>query len=106
MKQSPILAAIFSLLIPGTGQIYAGESIKGGVILAGAIVIGNLNILILPLISMANPIIPPVEPRALWAYWIPRIVHDLLSLWSIAYWVWAVIDAFVSVRRKKSALIK
>ena len=102
MKRSPILAAIFSLLIPGMGQIYEGQGNKGGAILAAAIIIGNLNILILPLISMANPIIPPVESRALWAYWIPRIVHDVLSLWSIAFWLWAVIDAYVSASRKDS----
>jgi len=104
MKRSPILAAILSLLIPGMGQIYEGESNKGAAILAGAIIIGNLNILILPLISMANPIIPPDEARALWAYWIPRIVHDVLSLWSIAFWLWAVIDAFVTTNHKRSTL--
>ena len=102
MKRSPILAAVLSLLIPGMGQIYEGQSNKGGAILVSAIIIGNLNILILPLISMANPIIPPVEPRALWAYWIPRIVHDVLSFWSIAFWIWAIIDAYVSANKKDS----
>lgn len=100
MKRKQIIAGILSLIIPGLGQIYRGESTKGGFILAAAIVIGNLNIIILPLISMANPIIPPTDPRALWAYWIPRIMHDVLSFWSIAFWLWAIADA-VKPRRKR-----
>lgn len=97
MKRNPIVAGFLSALIPGLGQIYGGESNKGGFILVAAIVIGNLNIIILPLISMANPVIPPIgtDPRALWAYWIPRIVHDVLSFWSIAFWLWAVVDAVI-----------
>jgi len=59
-----------------------------------AIVIGNLDILILPLISLANPVIPPpAHLRAAWAYWIPRVVHDVVCPWSIAFWLWAVVDA-------------
>ena len=92
MRHNPFLAGIVSLLVPGLGQIYGGESNKGAAIMAAAIIIGNLNIIILPLISMANPVIPIVTPnaRAVWAYWIPRIVHDVLSFWSIAFWIWAI----------------
>jgi hypothetical protein len=32
-KKSPILAGIFSLLIPGTGEIYTGQYIKAGIFL-------------------------------------------------------------------------
>lgn len=98
MKRTAIIAGLLSLIIPGVGQIYRGERNKGALILAAAIIIGNLNILILPLISMANPVVPPTVPetRALWAYWIPRIVHDVLSFWSIAFWIWAVGDAIVT----------
>jgi hypothetical protein len=92
---------MLSLLVPGLGQIYGGESNKGAAIIAAAIIIGNLNIIILPLISMANPVIPIVTPdaRAVWAYWISRIVHDVLSFWSIAFWIWAIWDA-VSITRR------
>ncbi len=93
MKRAPWLAAVLSLLVPGLGQIYCGEKNRGAVIIVGAIVVANLNILILPLISIANPTLPAEGPRAVWAYWIPRIVHDVSSLWSVAYWVWAVVDA-------------
>ncbi len=99
MKRSPLLASLLSLLAPGIGQVYAGEASKGAAILAAAIVIGNLDIIILPLIAMANPSFPPEESRALWAYWIPRIFHDILSFWSIAFWLWAVGDAYVVAKK-------
>jgi hypothetical protein len=103
MRKNPIIAGILSLIIPGLGQIYKGEGSKGAAILAAAIVIGNLNIIVLPLISMANPTIPPPisDPRTVWAYWIPRIVHDVLSFWSIAFWLWAVADAFIVPRKNR-----
>jgi len=85
-----------SLLIPGLGQMYRGESKRGAIILFAAIIIANLNIIILPLISIANPILPVPfdDPRGLWAYWIPRIVHDVASVWCITFWIWAVVDTF------------
>jgi TM2 domain-containing membrane protein YozV len=101
MKQNPIIAGLLSLVIPGMGQIYRGEGNKGALILAAAIVIGNLNIIILPLISIANPVLPPPADRALWAYWIPRIVHDILALWSIAFWIWAIVDAYIAPGKNK-----
>jgi hypothetical protein len=62
-----------------------------------------LNILILPLIAMANPIIPIGAPdaRSIWAYWVPRVVHDLISIWSVAFWIWAILDAVYIVRRRE-----
>jgi len=106
MKRNPVLAGLLSLLVPGLGQIYGGESNKGGAIVFGAIVIANLNIIILPLISVANPTIPMGAPdaRSIWAYFIPRVVHDVASLWSVVYWVWAVVDA-VKIALNKSKRI-
>jgi TM2 domain-containing membrane protein YozV len=104
IKRNRYIAGFLSLIIPGLGQIYRGKSKKGAIILAAAIIIGNLNILILPLISIANPFLPPAcdNLRAVWAYWIPRIAHDVLSIWSIAFWLWAVIDAFlISTKKNK-----
>jgi len=83
--KSPLLAALLSLVIPGLGQIYCGDRNRGAAILFGAIVVANLQILILPLISIANPTFPLQASRAAWAYWIPRVVHDVSSLWSVAY---------------------
>jgi TM2 domain-containing membrane protein YozV len=98
-RRNPLVAAILSLIVPGLGQIYCGDRNRGPAIIVGAIVVANLNILILPLISIANPTLPPETARAAWAYWIPRIVHDVSSLWSLAFWVWAVVDAFWGAKK-------
>jgi hypothetical protein len=101
MKRKPYLAGMLSMLVPGLGQIYAGEGDKGAAIITAAIVIGNLNIIILPLIAMANPENPKATPdkRKVWAYWIPRVVHDVVSMWSITFWIWAVGDAIAITRK-------
>jgi hypothetical protein len=77
--------------------MFRGEGTRGAMILTGAIIIGSLDIIILPLISLANPAIPPAltDPRAVWAYWIPRVFHDVLAVWSIVFWIWVVADAYV-----------
>jgi TM2 domain-containing membrane protein YozV len=91
---------VLSLIVPGLGQIYAGESTRGAAVIVGAVVVANLNILILPLISMANPDLS--ASRSVWAYWIPRVVHDVSSLWSVVFWVWAVVDAVSIVMRERT----
>jgi TM2 domain-containing membrane protein YozV len=104
VKRSPLLSGVLSLIVPGLGQIYAGESTRGAAVIVGAVVVANLNILILPLISMANPDLS--ASRSVWAYWIPRVVHDVSSLWSIAYWVWAVVDAVVIVLKQRNVPLR
>jgi|Deesub1362A_J573_1020465.scaffolds.fasta_scaffold44673_2 TM2 domain-containing membrane protein YozV len=59
MGKNRVVAGVLSIIVPGLGQMYKGEGNKGAAILAAAIIIGNLNIIILPLISIANPEIPP-----------------------------------------------
>jgi len=104
MTRRPLVAASLSLLVPGLGHVYGGESRTGGAIIAAAIVIGNLNIIVLPLIAIANPHLPPApNPQAVWTYWIPRIVHDIVSFWSIVFWLWAAGNAYRSARPKASA---
>ena len=100
MRRNPFIAGILSLLAPGLGQMYGGEGNKGAAVIAAAIVIGNLDIIILPLIAMANPV-GAADARMMWAYWIPRIVHDVLSFWSIVFWIWAVVDAVSIVRKNR-----
>ena len=53
---------------------------------------------------MANPNLPmhPNDANEVWKYWIPRITHDVASLWSITFWLWAVIDAFNVTANRKS----
>jgi len=84
------------------GQIYAGEGNTGAAIIVAAIIVANLNIIVLPLISMANPVTPKgaSDPRKVWSYWRPRVVHDIASFWSIVFWVWAIVDAVSMTLRK------
>jgi TM2 domain-containing membrane protein YozV len=89
MKRRPLVAGLLSLVVPGLGQIYGGKGGRGGAILAGAIIIGNLNLIFLVVLAAADP-----DPGVVWAYWIPRIGHDVMSVWSVVFWIWAVIDAY------------
>jgi TM2 domain-containing membrane protein YozV len=89
--RKPIVAAALSLLAPGLGQIYAGKGGRGAAILAAAIVIGNLNLILLLVFAAANP-----DHGSTWAYWIPRVGHDIISVWSIVFWIWAVADGYRS----------
>ncbi len=89
MKRNPFVAALLSLLVPGLGQIYAGAGNKGGAILAAAIIFGNLNLIFLPIFIMAHP-----DSAVVWAYWIPRIGHDVMAAWSLVFWLWVVADAY------------
>ena len=95
MKRNRFVAGFLSLLVPGLGQIYGGRGSRGAAILAGAIIIGNLNLIFLLLFASANP-----DPGSVWAYWIPRVGHDVLSVWSIVFWIWAVVDAYLVVSRE------
>ena len=93
MNRRPLLAGFLSFLIPGLGQIYGGEGKKGAAILAAAIIIGNLNLLFVLVFVSVDP-----DPTLVWAYWIPRVGHDLISIWSIVFWIWAIVDAYRLVR--------
>lgn len=88
-SQRSLIGAVLSLIVPGLGQIYGGRSERGAAILASAIIIGNLNLLFLLAFAIADP-----DPQSGWAYWIPRIGHDVMAVWSIAFWIWAVADAY------------
>jgi TM2 domain-containing membrane protein YozV len=103
MQRNKFIAGLLSLIIPGLGQIYAGKGNKGAAIIFGAIVIANLNVIILPLIALANPNLPinPNDANTVWKYWIPRITHDVASLWSVIYWIWAVVDAYKTASKTK-----
>ena len=93
MKRNPLIAGLLSLLVPGLGQIYGGRSAKGAAILVSAIIIGNLNLLLVLGFAIADH-----DPSAASFYWIPRIGHDVLAVWSIVFWIWAVVDAYHYVR--------
>jgi TM2 domain-containing membrane protein YozV len=94
MKRRSIVAAVLSLLVPGLGQIYAGRGGRGAGILAAAIAVGNLNLMFLLVFAAAG-----ADPASTWAYWIPRVGHDIISLWSIVFWMWAIADAYWQAAR-------
>jgi len=94
MKRNPYVAGFLSVLVPGLGQIYCGEGNKGAAIMIAAIIVGNLNIIFLPIFVTANP-----DPKIIWAYWIPRLGHDVMSFYSIVFWIWVVIDAYVLAKK-------
>jgi TM2 domain-containing membrane protein YozV len=95
MKRHPLVAGLFSLLIPGLGQMYCGEDNRGAAILAAATIMGSLNVLFVPIFTAATP-----DPGVVWAYWIPRVGHDVMSVWSIAFWIWAVVDALCLAKKR------
>jgi TM2 domain-containing membrane protein YozV len=101
-KKNPVIALLLSVVIPGSGQIYGGKVNKGAKIIFASIVIANLNILILPMIALANPNLPlsPEDTNVFWKYWIPRITHDVASFWSIVFWIWVIIDAYIISKKK------
>jgi hypothetical protein len=54
MKRDSLIAGLLSLLVPGLGQAYCGASTRGAAILVSAIVVSNLNLIILPVLLMAD----------------------------------------------------
>jgi TM2 domain-containing membrane protein YozV len=84
------------LLVPGLGQIYCGKGSKGAAILAAAIVIGNPNVIVSLVFIAASP-----DPERAWAYWVPRIGHDVMSVWSLVFWIWAVGDAYLTAKETR-----
>lgn len=93
MSRTPILAAIFSLLFPGLGQIYAGKNERGAAILISVIIVGNLNAIWLSLYSLTNP-----GSAAFWTYTLPRILHDWFAALLLIFLIWQVVDAHQQAR--------
>lgn len=89
MKRNPVIAFLLSMVIPGLGHIYAKKGTKGAVILAASIIIGSLNIIFLPVFISANP-----DLNSIWGYWIPRVGHDVIAIWSIVFWFWVCFDSY------------
>ena len=87
---SPILAAALSLVVPGIGQIYAGRSTRGAMILIAVILVGSLNAIWFSLYNISDP----GAANALWTYKLPRILHDLFAVYGIIFWIWQVVDAY------------
>ena len=89
MSFKPLLAALISLVVPGLGQIYAGKSERGAVILISVIIVGNLNAIWLSLYSLTSP-----GSAAFWTYTLPRILHDWFAAFGVIFLIWQVVDAY------------
>jgi TM2 domain-containing membrane protein YozV len=89
-KKSPILAAVLSLFIPGLGQIYNGDLIKG----LAFIVIG----IILALLAFVL-VIPAMMASAL------LVLVLLLSIPYLVFWAYNIYDAYTTADKINSELI-
>lgn len=99
VAQNPYLAAVLSLLVPGLGQIYSGESDRGARILVSAIVVGNLYVIWLSVHAVATA---TAGQQAFWATTLPRLLHDVFSIWGLVFWLWVVVDAYRQAKRRRA----
>ena len=89
MRRKGIVAGVLSVLVPGLGQMYVGKGERGAAILVACIIAGNLFVIWLNVYaSMGN------TSYAFWSHALPRILHDLFSVWGIVFLGWQVIDAY------------
>lgn len=89
MNKNPVMAALFSTIIPGTGQIYSGRHERGALILIATIVVGNLNAIWLSLYAQSA-----ASNYQFWAVGLPRILHDLFAFYGIVFLIWQIVDAY------------
>jgi TM2 domain-containing membrane protein YozV len=87
--KSPYLASVLSFLVPGLGQLYAGEGLRGGMMLFASIVIGSLHAIWLSVHAIAS-----AEATPFWASTLPRVLHDVFAVWSLVFWAWIIVDAY------------
>jgi TM2 domain-containing membrane protein YozV len=93
MIRKSLLAGVFSLIIPGLGQMYTGRGERGAIILLAAIFIGNINAIWLSLNGLTSP-----NTNVFWASSLPRILHDVCAAWSIVFYLWQVVDTYRHAR--------
>jgi signal peptidase I len=83
-KRKPLIAALFSLLAPGLGQLYNGQLNKA--------VITFVSMLLMPVMALLLKL----------SFW----VIPLLLIMIIAVYAFAVLDAFIMARRLKTYELK
>ncbi|WNY26669.1 hypothetical protein MsAm2_04410 [Methanolapillus ohkumae] len=72
---SQILAAIFSFFIPGLGQFYAGNFLRGAMIFIGFIILGAIA---------AGSVLSVVG----------SLVGGLIGIFMFLLWLWNIFDAY------------
>lgn len=88
-SKSPYLASVLSFLVPGLGQFYAGQGLRGGMMLFASIVIGSLHAIWLSVHAIAS-----ANTTMFGASTLPRILHDVFAFWSLVFWAWIIVDAY------------
>lgn len=96
MRNKPLTAALLSTFIPGLGQIVLGKGERGAAILIATIMIGNLNAIWLTLYAQPVAITDPF-----WGQQLPRILHDVLAFYGLAFLIWQVWDASQLARQSR-----
>jgi TM2 domain-containing membrane protein YozV len=96
-NRNPYLASLLSIPVPGLGQIYAGESTRGALILSFTIIVGNLNAIFLSIYATAKQ-----STDLFWVVMLPRLLHELLAIYGIIFLVWQVADAFLQAKKTAS----
>jgi TM2 domain-containing membrane protein YozV len=94
MKRNPFIAGILSLFIPGMGQIYARKSERGAAILLGVVMAGNLNAIWLSAYAVSGTV-----PATFFGHTLSRVVHDVMALYGIIFWIWQVVDAYLLAKK-------
>ena len=96
-NRNPYLASLLSIPVPGLGQIYAGESTRGALILSFTIIVGNLNAVFLSIYATLKQ-----TTDLFWVVMLPRLLHELLAIYGIIFLVWQVADAFQQAKKTAS----
>ena len=91
MKKNPIRAGVLSALVPGLGQMSAGQSVRGASILITVIVVGNLNAIWLSIFAISTGM---TDSHDFWSSILPRVLHDLFAMYGVMFFVWQIVDAY------------
>ena len=95
MKRHPFFAGVFSILVPGAGQIYTGQAARGAAILFAVLVVGNLNAIRLSVYALE---IRFRDSLGFWLFTLPKILHDLFAFYGIVFLAWQIADDYFLVK--------
>jgi len=105
VKRSPAYAALFSLIVPGLGQLYNGQVVKALVVLAAFVftfALATLSVLrqlaLQPMSSMGRLYGPRIDVGAL----LSSLFGGVSALWVVVLaliWIYAVADAAIRASR-------
>jgi len=109
VKRNPAYAALFSLLLPGLGQVYNGQLVKGMAMLFAYTVCFALSVLAVLRDVAARPPGPQgilYGPRIDTSTVLSALFTGVAAIWVVlllALWVYSVVDAAVRASRTLTA---